>query len=252
MRAVWPLLIGLAFLVISISQSSDETLAPSEQSGELVAGLAVAGVCGWVGLRLMRPALVRDASIRLYPDSLVIEHRGLFKDPVVIPRVQIRCAVIDDRPARLRWFRDHKRFHLAGANGDVSPSWLWSRTADSPVPLISHVGDVPNLAVLFDSPVELRSVKRWIKPFSLKGPIHIPRRRQRARGFVACVDDPRPAVDELQRWTLVRPLTLDDLAELQPTPAERRRARTRRIRTNIALFVIVALQAIPPFFVDAD
>jgi hypothetical protein len=86
----------------------------------------------------------------------------------------------------------------------------------------------------------------------LKGPIHIPRRRQRARGFVARVDDPRLALDKLQRWTLVRPLTLDDLAEVQPEPAERRRARTRRTRTNIALFVIVAVQAIPPFFIDGN
>lgn len=252
MRALWPLLIGLVFVATSFERSSKQTLTASEQTGALVAGIALAGVCGWVGVRLLRPAVVRRASLRLDRDRLVVDHRGLFKNPVLIPHAQIRCAAIDARPAYWRWFRDHKRFHLGHASGDDSPTWLWSRTGDSPIPLLSHVGDVPNLAVLFTSPVELRTVRRWMKPFTLKGPVHIPRRGQKARGFLARVEDPEGAEADLQRWTVTRPLTVDDVADLQLGPDEKRKARTRRIRTNIALLMIVAVQAIPPFLVDGN
>ncbi|MGH2730778.1 MAG: hypothetical protein ACRDJI_09265 [Actinomycetota bacterium] len=256
MRALFPLILGLGLIVIALDQPSDKDLEPAEQSGGLVGGLIVAGACGWVGVRLLRPAVVRRAAIKLRPGpegtgELVVDHHGLLKKPLVVPRALVRCAAIDHRPARWRWFRDHKRFNLAGAD-EGSPSWLWSRTGDCPLPLLSHVGDVPNLAVLFDSPVPLRSVRRWMKPFALKGPVHILRRGQQARGFVARLQDPERALQALQTWTFVRPLTLDDVSELEPGPDERRKARGKRIRTNIALLVIAAVYTIPPMFVEPD
>jgi hypothetical protein len=216
----------------------------------LVLGLA----CLVVAWLYVRPGITRKAYMELGPDSLVIHHPGLLKGHLVVPRDFVRAAAIDPRPWRWRWVGNKGRFHLTypSASGQDStdesrqpaerPEWLSSVIGGSPFPMLSNVDDTPNVAFVFTEPVRLRNVRRAARMFASKNPVHLPIQGRDARGLLVKVKDARSAEGPLSAWTVVRPLTVDDVTEVEPDKSYERRVKRRRRVANTCLGVLLFVQ----------
>lgn len=252
-----------------------------DRAVQLVTGLLFATACGWGAWRLARPALVRRAYLELAPDGLVVVHPGLLKKPLQIHRSYIKAVAVDPRPWRWRWLGNKGRFHLGGAGADpmigpiaggsapppppplagpigpgaapagappsqaasggALPEWLFSVNGGSPLPLLSTVDDVPNVAFLFEEPIRMVSVRRGMRPFATKSPVHVLAYGRAARGLLVKVKDPAAAEQALSQWTTVRPLTTADVLTIQPDEEYARRARKSRRVVNVWLGILLLL-----------
>jgi hypothetical protein len=197
----------------------------------------------------MQVAFARKAYLEVRDDGVVIRHPGIFRKPVLVPRRLISVAAFDERKASFKRFRDHHRFHLAGDLSDTrgeEPPWLYSKVGGSPLPLLSHVHDVPNLALLFTHPIKLQPPRRGVKPFPAKTVAHPPVHGHRSRGLLIRVRDTHDIERAFRRWGVARPLGRSDIYSLAPTPAEVDAARRRVSLTNVAILAVVVLQAAAP------
>jgi hypothetical protein len=251
-----------------VSSVNDE-----DKSVQLVTGLLFATACGWGAWRLARPALVRRAYLELTPESLVVVHPGLLKRPLQIHRSYVKATAVDPRPWRWRWLGNKGRFHLGGAGADPTigpitggslpisepvtpvtgaemtpsgakpehglPEWLFSVNGGSPLPLLSTVDDVPNVAFLFEEPIRMVSVRRGMRPFATKSPVHVLAHGRAARGLLVKVKDAAAAEQALSQWTTVRPLTTADVLTIQPDEEYARRARRSRRAVNVWLGILL-------------
>ena len=263
------ILFTVAFVIVAVGEG------PSGASGdeEAVArftGIMFAVPCAWASWRLARPALVRRAYLELAPEKLVVVHPGLLKRPLEIHRSYVKAAAVDPRPWRWRWLGNKGRFHLGGAGADPNigpivgdapptadvvadsdppapattppgehPEWLFSVNGGSPLPLLSTVDDVPNVAFLFEEPIRMISVRRGMRPFATKSPVHVLAYGRAARGLLVKVKDATAAERELSQWTTVRPLTTSDVLTIQPDEEYARRARKSRRVVNLWLGILL-------------
>jgi hypothetical protein len=258
----------IAFLVYAFVDEVGTT--QTDDDARLVTGILFAGACAWGAWRLARPALVRRAYLELTPEKLVVVHPGLLKRPLEIHRSYVKAAAVDPRPWRWRWLGNKGRFHLGGAGADPTvgpivggavtmvtpmpvpvetsgaqvpevPEWLFSVNGGSPLPLLSTVDDVPNVAFLFEEPIRMVSVRRGMRPFATKSPVHVLAHGRAARGLLVKTKDAVAAEQALSQWTTVRPITTADVLTIQPDEAYAARARKSRRVVNIWLGILLLL-----------
>jgi hypothetical protein len=268
------ILFTIAFVVLAVGERP-EGISPDEETAVRVTGVLFALPCAWASWRLVRPALARRAYLELAPDKLVVVHPGLLKKPLEIHRSYIKAAAVDPRPWRWRWLGNKGRFHLGGpganptlspisgaepvypAGGDEPrpsatrgdhPEWLFSVNGGSPLPLLSTVDDVPNVAFLFEEPIRMVSVRRGMRPFATKSPVHVLAYGRAARGLLVKLKDAEAAERELSQWITVRPLTTADVLTIQPDEAYAKRARKSRRVVNAWLGVLLFLLLSGPVF----
>ncbi len=251
---------GLAFFATSIAlgavaQGSEE-LARQDTIGSIlkaVLGAIATPLAFWVAISSLAATFVRRARIEVWSDRLVIHHRALFRKPVSIDRSDIAAADFDIRPARLRRFRDHKRFQIPLTDDEPQrPEWLYSKVAGSPFVSLSQVGDVPNAVLCFRKPLLLHPARRWQKPFPARVSHHPPLHRHRSRGLLIRFKDARRAREALEGWTDVRPLNMADIEALAPSAAEIRKARRLYIFDGVMIVGILATVSALPFFIDDE
>ena len=257
---------AVAFLVSGINAHDVAGVTDEEATVRLVTGIVFALGAGWAAWIFALPGFVRKAYVELRPDALVVRHPGLFKHPLVVPRDAIKATGIDPRPWRWRWVGNKGRFHLAGnavaAPESVPPpppgmpppaappverkpelpEWLFSVVGGSPFPLLSNVDDVPNVAFVFTEPIRLRAVRRGLRPFATKNPVHVPLQARQVRGVLVKLKDIDAAGNALSAWTTVRPLTADDVFEVEPDEAYRKRAKKRHRVANVWLGILLFVQ----------
>ena len=257
----------IAFILVATGEASSD-VSGDEEAAARFTGVLFAVPCAWAAWRLARPALVRRAYLELAPEKLVVVHPGLLKKPLELHRSYIKAAAVDPRPWRWRWLGNKGRFHLGGAGLDPTvgpivggaaapaepmsdtagavdrsphPEWLFSVNGGSPLPLLSTVDDVPNVAFLFEEPIRMVSVRRGMRPFATKSPVHVLAHGRAARGLLVKVKDAAAAERELSQWTTVRPVTTADVLTIQPDENYAREARKSRRVVNIWLGILLVV-----------
>lgn len=244
---------GLAFFAILaavgvIVDASDALDRPGSDDDAILSVVILIAVLGaFAAVRVtwsnLRSAVVRKAVLSITPHGIRIDHEGIFKKPVEIARDEITVVAFDDRPARRRG-RDHPRFSMPNFGDGGTPGTLYSRTGGSPFPLLGHVPDAPNVAIVFRAPLVLGKPRRFVKAFPAKQVVFPPLHARASRGLLihaTQVDAARRAFDD---WGVVRPLGPGDL----PAPGEESRIRARRLgaRDNVVLGALILGQAALP------
>jgi hypothetical protein len=184
----WYLLGG--FFVGLVLKTSD---ARASAVAWLVAAALAVGVfaLGRWGRRRLRSALNLDTRLIVQADCLVIRHGPLLAAPAVIPKEAVGVVAFD------RSARASSRHSLAveAESGRRRLTWLWERYSLPPVPVLGLPTRAPNLALLFNRPIEVGSVDA-----------------ETAAGLLLRVRDPAGAERAFANWAACRPVTGDDLA----------------------------------------
>lgn len=249
-RALFPLAFG-TFVVVS---ALDFAITSTE---EPLNGRTVAALLGWhlgvlgmaLGWLMMRTAVVRRPRLTLDNEGLTIEHRGMLRVPLSIKREMIQLAAVETDTPRRRFGRsESRRFNLPAApdGSPRRPEWLYSRTSGSPFPLLSHVSDPPNVALVFSEPLSPYPARRTAKIFPVKGPVHILRPRQQTRGLLLRVRDPEVARRVFEQHGLLGTMTVQEVEGVAPGVAQRDRARARSTRANLLAAAIVGVNLLGP------
>jgi hypothetical protein len=242
-----------ATIIGTVSDAEDGATQSWQDAVLAVAGVLLFLAALRVTVSLVRVAFSRRARLEIGPHGIVVHHKGLFTKPVTIARADIAVANADEQKARFRRFREHKRFSLIppGPGEPIRPAWLYSKAGGAPLPLLSHVPDVPNLALVFDRPLSLEPVRRWVKPFPSKLLIHPPVHKRDSRGLLLNVKEIDRAKEVFTDWGIFRPITMTDLGSLAPSLQQTRQAARLRRRDNGILITLVTAQvALPLLFVD--
>jgi hypothetical protein len=251
---------GVAFFATSVALGAvaegSEELARQDTIGSIlkaVLGAVATPFAFWVAISSLVATFARRARIEVWQDRLVIHHRALFRKPVTIDRGHVAAADFDIRPARLRRFRDHKRFELP-LQGDEPqrPEWLYSKVAGSPFVALSQVNDVPNAVICFREPLLLKPARRWQKPFPARVSHHPPLHRHRSRGLLIRFKDAYRAREVLEGWTVVRPLSVEDLEALAPSENDVRKANRLYVLDGVMIVAILVTVSALPFFVNDE
>lgn len=233
-----------------------EELARQDTIGSIlkaVLGAIATPFAFWVAISSLVATFVRKARIEVWSDRLVIHHRALFRKPVSISRADLAAADFDIRPARLRRFRDHKRFELPlEGNEPQRPEWLYSKVSGSPFVSLSQVNDVPNAVLCFREPLLLQPARRWQKPFPARVSHHPPLHRHRSRGLLIRFKDAHRAREVLEGWTDVRRLNILDLEALAPSKSDIRKAKRLYVLDGVMIVGILATVSALPFFVNDE
>jgi len=196
---------------------------------------------------MMRPAFTRRAQLDVDPEGVTIVNPGVLRRPLRIPKSDIRLAAIDSTVPPRQFHvgpRDHRRFPITaphGYQGPPLPEFLYSRVGGSPFPLISHVGDPPNVLLLLNRPEQLHGARRTYKVMAAKGPIHLARPHQKTHGLFLRVDEPEQARRAFHQHELLREVTGRDVLTVGPGPEQRERARTYNTRANLLVGAIILL-----------
>ena len=207
---------------------------------------AIVAVCCLL-LLLMRPAFARRAHLRVDPGGVTIDHGGVLRRPLRIPKEEIKLAAADttSRPRRFQiGSRDHRRFPITAPRayqGPPLPEWLYSRVGSSPFPLISHLGDPPNVVLLLEHPVTLSWARRTIKILAAKGPVHVARPSQKTQGLMLRVVHPDRARAAFHQHELLGEVTARDVLAVGPGQEQYERARTYNTRANLLVGAIIML-----------
>ncbi len=255
-RALFPLAFGTLAIVSAFEFALTSTEEPLETRtivaliGWHAGGLGL--VLGWL---MMRTAVVRRAQLVIGDEGVRLEHKGMLRLPLVIGKPTIKLAAVETETPRRRFgFRDTKRFNLHATSEDSHrlPEWLYSRTSGSPFPLLSHVTDPPNVALLFNDPISTYQARRTTKVFPVKGPVHVVRPRQETRGLLLRVRDSEKAKRAFEEHGLLGTLTVREVEEAAPGVAQRDRARARSTRANLLAAAIIALNLVGPALAEGE
>ena len=203
--------------------------------------LVVALFLMWVTYLAIRMIRSRTPTITLDDDSLVIRHTGLFRKPVSIPRSDVGAVDVD--VGTDGGMRPRERFANEGSDEDDPASvhlWLYSRKHGSPLPVVGHFREIPNLAVILDRPQRFEGVLRVSRPlfrYTVRSPI----RTKEVRGFLVAARDPFIAEQQFRAWgTKVRHVSASEAHTLLAGPRDRTRERYRTIATvgvGIAVYI---------------
>lgn len=252
-RALFPLSLGTGIL-IAILVASIRSPRPLESLlGAVIVGWQFCLLLVMLGIVMMKTAFVRRPQLRLEERGFVIHHGGIFRLPLAIGWDAVRLvAVEEETPHRRFGRRDGHRFELSGRSPDdvVLPAHLYSRVGGSPFPVLSHVSDPPNVAIIFERPVTLYPTRRTTKVLPVKGPVHIARPRQVTSGVLLRVADPDLARRAFAGHGLVEALTFDHVLSVAPGPLQKERARARNTRANLTVAAIIFLNVAAPIAVE--
>jgi hypothetical protein len=255
-KAVVAFFVSLAAL--GLVADGFEALEDHLSGGEVALRVAAiaAGILGtplafWVGLSASRATFVSNARLEFSPTGMRVVHSQLFRKPIEIPRHLVAAAMVDERAARLRRFRDHPRFELGGEPGPGEPDHLYSRVGGAPFPVLSQVRDVPNLTIVFTEPLSLKPTRRWLKLFPASASLHPPIHGRRSRGLLLRVKDPVGVRAALDGWGVSRSLGHSDLDPVRPTEADRRKVhRLAAIDGTMMAAVSVVILVLPTLLAD--
>jgi hypothetical protein len=246
LRALFPILGAVGLIDVIFSQ-----LDPEEGLMTSFGRLAVMWHAGAalvvLGILMMKPAFTRRARLEVDPDGVTIVHPGVFRRPLRIEKSSIRLAAVDTTvsPRQLKVGpRDHRRFPIAaphGYQGPALPDFLYSRDGGSPFPLVSHLGDPPNVLFLLNRAEQLNGARRTHKVMAAKGPIHLARPNQKSYGLLLRVADPEQARRAFHQHELLREVTGRDVLAVGPGPEQQERARTYNTRANLLVGAIILL-----------
>jgi hypothetical protein len=245
--------VGLIDVIFS-QLDPDESLMTS--FGRLAVMWHAGAALAVLGILMMKPALTRKARLEVDPDGVTIVHPGVFRRPLRIEKSSIRLAAVDTTvpPRQLKVGpRDHRRFPIAaphGYQGPALPDFLYSRDGGSPFPLVSHLGDPPNVLFLLNRAEELHGARRTHKLMAAKGPIHLARPNQRSYGLLLRVADPEQARRAFHQHELLREVTGRDVLAVGPGPEQQERARTYNTRANLLVGAIILLNFGPLMLYD--
>jgi len=254
-RALFPIL-GAIGLVQIIASQLDPERSLGENFGLLAVLWHVGAALGCLGILMMKPAFTRRASLGVDPEGMTIVHPGVLRRPLRIPKGDIRLAAVDATvpPRRLTIGpRDHRRFPIAaphGYRGPPLPDHLYSRVGGSPFPLVSHVGDPPNVLVLLNRPERLLGARRTHKVMAAKGPIHLARPHQETHGLLLRVTDPEEARRAFHQHELLHEITGGEVLAVGPGAAQHDRARTYNTRANLLVGAIILLNFGPLMLIE--
>ena len=255
LRALFPILGAVALIDVIFSQlDPDESLMTS--FGRLAVMWHAGAALVVLGILMMKPAFTRKARLEVDPDGVTIVHPGVFRRPLRIKKSSIRLAAVDTTvpPRQLKVGpRDHRRFPITaphGYQGPALPDFLYSRDGGSPFPLVSHLGDPPNVLFLLNRAEELHGARRTHKVMAAKGPIHLARPSQKSYGLLLRVADPEQARRAFHQHELLREVTGRDVLAVGPGPEQQERARTYNTRANLLVGAIILLNFGPLMLYD--
>lgn len=256
LRALIPLLTGLAIVMAVIVESLRSDGSLDGRFALLVSGWHLGATMLCLGVLMMRTAFVRRPHLVVDPEGLTIHQSGILKRPLRFPQRDIRVAAIDASvpPRQFRiGLRDHRRFPVSappGYHGRPLPEWLYSRVGGSPFPLVSHLGDPPNVLLMFNSPVSVDNARRTLKILAAKGPIHVVRPRQETHGLMLRVADPEQARRAFHQHELLGEVIARDVLAVGPSQAQFERARTYNTRANLLVAGLIVLNVGGPMLVE--
>lgn len=167
--------------------------------------------------------------------ELAVHSPKWFSHPLHVPIEQIRFATIDDSNNKKR------RFPVVGAQQTAREDreeWLWRRNRQAALPALdlNALDETPNLAIVFDPPLEVPG-RKTIKNFIFHIGSFVDRR---LLVITATVDDLKTAAAIFERSDLLRQPTQADLVELELSPEEKRHERRGNMRAWIALVTFFA------------
>lgn len=253
-RALFPLAFGTFVLVSALNfaiTNADEPLQARTLAALLGWHVGMLGLAlGWL---MMRTAVVRRPRLTIGHEGVRIEHKGMLRLPLSVEKETIRIAAVERDTPRRRFRRaDSRRFKLSHApEGDPRrPEWLYSRAGGSPFPLLNHVSDPPNVALVFTEPLSPYQARRTTKLFPVKGPVHVLRPRQQTQGLLLRVPDPEVARRAFEHYGLLGVMTAREVEEVAPGVAQRDRARARSTRANLLAAAIIALNLLGPVLAE--
>lgn len=179
--------------------------------------------------------------LEVEPGQLIVHSPKWFSDPLYVPIEQIRFATIDRSSSKKR------RFPVLGTEETAAKdreAWLWRKNREAALPALdlNPLDEIPNIAIVFDPPLEVPG-RKTIKNFIFHIGSFVSRR---LLVITAKVDHPDHAAALFEEFNLLRQPTAADLVELELSPDEKRQQRRGNIRAWIALIVFfVAFIGIP-------
>jgi hypothetical protein len=157
--------------------------------------------------------LGRQPVLRLESHRMIVRHPVLLRSPLVVDRDEVVVAAVDTRRREggdtLRFPYSHEFEWTQPFPGDEAETygWLYVRNARSPLPFLSDVQALPNVVVVFRSPLEPLACRKNRSRRPLPRP-PVPSRE--VPGFFARVTNPDAARSALRDWGVMRPLTVQD------------------------------------------
>jgi hypothetical protein len=250
LRALFPIL-GAVGLINAVLPELDSDKSLMTNFGVIAVMWHAGGALVVLGILMMKPAFTRKARLDVDPDGVTIVHPGVFRRPLRIEKPNIRLAAVDTTvpPRQLKVGpRDHRRFPIAapyGYQGPALPNYLYSRDGGSPFPVVSHIGDPPNVLFLLNRAEELHGARRTHKVMAAKGPIHLARPNQKTYGLLLRVADAEQARRAFHQHELLHEVTGRDVLAVGPGPEQQERARTHNTRANLLVGAIILLNIGP-------
>jgi hypothetical protein len=255
LRALFPIL-GAVGLVNVVFTEIDPEESLMQNFVWLTVAWHVGAALAVLGILMMKPAFTRKARLDIDPAGVTIVHSGVLRRPLRIQKSDIRLAAVDSTvpPRQFKIGpRDHRRFPITaphGYHGPALPDYLYSRDGGSPFPLVSHIGDPPNVLILMNRPEELHNARRTHKVMAAKGPIHLTRPHQKTHGLLLRVADPEQARRAFHQHELLSEVTGRHVLAVGPGPAQQERARTYNTRANLLVGAIILLNFGPLMLLD--
>ena len=126
-----------------------------------------------------------------------------------------------------------------------TPGWLLSHEHGSPLPTISHEGEVPNMAIVFRARTKMSAIRHTTL---LRGKLlRYPSPKKPAGGFLVKVEDPAAARQLLREFGVpVGTITDNDINAVLPPSAEFARENRRRTMATVGLLVLVLARTALP------
>jgi hypothetical protein len=198
-----------------------ESQAPDDREMFGAIGL---GLLAWLGWRIWLTRRRSHGTLRIDADGVVAHDAAMLREPLRIPRANLRAAAVerDDRVGSR--FRVHS--NSGPFWGSERDGWLWERGRGSAVPaLMRGERDEPNVALILEPPVPAPRLRGRRAHGPLAG--------EQMAGLLLRVDDPAAAEAALAELGVLRPLTVPDALALAdglgwvdegPAPTGSRRA----------------------------
>jgi hypothetical protein len=239
-------LAGIGLLALSlVGVLLDATLTAVDRILGLISSIVPALLLVWLCYLAIWMANPGRPAVTLGPDDLIIDHRSLFRRPMHIPRQIIAAAQVDIGTEGSLRVRDRFRLEREDDHGDL-PDWLYSKHG-SPLPLVGHFREVPNVAILLREPIRFRSIRRVSRPV-FRHSVRSPIRTKDVGGFTLAVEQPFLAEQVLRAWGVpIRAFTTEDAVALRPSDADRRRQSYRTAFTVGVGLILLGSQAFLAF-----
>jgi hypothetical protein len=237
-RVGW-LLAGIALFLFALLGGIGAAADDTSSTGTRIAAGVIGGL---IALRLLagtvqgfRAAFGDTPYLELHPElGLRLHDRIVLREPLEIPRAQLRAGAVEGPPRRRRSLGSTLvRFRVAGAE-----AWCWGAREGSRLPQLGHVRDIPNLALVFTEPIAAPRARRGSRTWMLGHPPHgRVRKGEPLCGLLCTVRDPELAERALAAWGLTGTLECADLDPVDAVPPSRRR-QVRFGHYAVAAFVL--------------